>query len=131
MPKITGVHHFAIKLCGEDAFLRAVSFYRDTLGLTEYRRWGEGDRSGAMFRMGGSVVEMIANAPDAPDAGALRHIALATDDVDECVKAVREAGYPILIEPKDIEIPSVPPVRARIAFCKGPAGEEIEFFDEK
>lgn len=56
---------------------------------------------------------------------------MKTDDVDGCVKAVREAGYPITVEPKDIVIPSQPEFPVRVAFCNGPTGEEIEFFQEK
>ena len=54
-----------------------------------------------------------------------------TGDVDACVSAVRKAGYEVFIEPKDIEIQSDPRFPARIAFCRGPLGEEIEFFCEK
>ena len=49
----------------------------------------------------------------------------------ESVKAVREAGYRISVEPKDIIIQAKIPYPARIAFCIGPVGEEIEFFCEK
>ena len=44
------------------------------------------------------------------------------------VEAVRKAGYEITMEPTDNCIPSNPPYPARIAFCIGPVGEEIEFF---
>ena len=37
----------------------------------------------------------------------------------------------VTVEPKDICIPSNPPYPARIGFCIGPVGEEIEFFQEK
>lgn len=37
----------------------------------------------------------------------------------------------VFVEPKDIEIQSDPRFPARIAFCRGPLGEEIEFFCEK
>ena len=53
-----------------------------------------------------------------------------TDDVDACVEAVKKAGYEVFIEPKNIEIASMPVFPARIAFCRGPLGEEIEFFQE-
>lgn len=53
-----------------------------------------------------------------------------TDDVDACVDAVKNAGYEVFIEPKNIEIASMPVFPARIAFCRGPLGEEIEFFQE-
>jgi len=58
-------------------------------------------------------------------------MAFAVKDVDACVEAVRAAGYEITVEPNDIVIPSNPPLPARIAFCIGPVGEEIEFFCEK
>ena len=60
----------------------------------------------------------------------IRYI-LVTEDVDACVTAVRKAGYEVFVEPKDIEIQSDPKFPARIAFCRGPLGEEIEFFCEK
>ena len=40
-------------------------------------------------------------------------------------------GYEVFTQPNDIVIGSVPPFPARIAFCHGPVGEEIEFFQEK
>ena len=50
--------------------------------------------------------------------------------VDLCVKSVIEAGYEVFMGPKDIVIPSSPELKARMAFCYGPLGEEIEFFHE-
>lgn len=47
------------------------------------------------------------------------------------MEAVKAAGYEVFIEPKDIEIASIPAFPVRIAFCKGPLGEEIELFQEK
>ena len=44
---------------------------------------------------------------------------------------LRAAGYKITMEPTDIVIGSTPPYPARIAFCIGPVGEELEFFCEK
>ena len=44
---------------------------------------------------------------------------------------MRTAGYEVFIEPKDIQIQSDPVFPARIAFCRGPLGEEIELFQEK
>ena len=51
--------------------------------------------------------------------------------IDACVESVKAAGYEVFIEPKDIKIASTPAFPARIAFCKGPLGEEIELFEEK
>lgn len=127
-----GVHHIAVKAKGVPAFEKTMHFYTQILGMPVVRTWGEGENLGAMVAIGGgSVMEIFSNAPDELPQGTIRHIALATDDVDACVKAVREAGYQITVEPNDIVIGSVPPFPARIAFCIGPVGEEIEFFCEK
>lgn len=56
---------------------------------------------------------------------------MIVNDTDRCAAAVREAGYEVFIEPKDIVIPSKKPLSARIAFCFGPLGEQIEFFQVK
>ena len=61
----------------------------------------------------------------------IRHFAFAVENTDACVEAVRTAGYEVFVEPKDIEIASEIPFPARIAFCRGPVGEEIEFFHDK
>ena len=46
----------------------------------------------------------------------------------EKMERVRQAGYEIAVEPKDVELAGSP---IRIAFCWGPMGEYIEFFWEK
>lgn len=129
--KITGVHHIALKACGTEQFNRTIAFYRDILGLPVVRTWGEGENIGMMLDTGAGLLEIFANATDCPGQGALRHLAFAVEDTDACVEAVRAAGYEITIEPKDIVIASTPPYPARIAFCIGPVGEEIEFFQVK
>ena len=129
--KVTGIHHLALKCLGVEEFNKTLHFYRDILNLPVARRWGEGENSGIMLDTGAGLLEIFANAPDTLGAGAIRHMALAVDDVDACVEAVREAGYQITMEPTDICIASEPPYPARIAFCIGPVGEELEFFHVK
>lgn len=129
--KVTGIHHIALKACGLEQFQKTVSFYHDLLGLPVARTWGEGENVGIMLDTGAGLMEIFANAVDAPGQGAVRHMALAVEDTDACVDAVRAAGYEITREPVDIVIGSVPPYPARIAFCIGPVGEEIEFFQLK
>ena len=128
---IKGVHHIALKCMGVEAFEKTVQFYRDVLGLRVVRAWGEGEGSGVMLTTGDAMLEIFARGTDLPGQGAIRHFALATDDVDACVRAVEAAGYEVFIQPKDIVIASTPEFPARIAFCHGPVGEEIEFFQER
>ena len=129
--KVSGIHHLALKCQGVDEFEKAVHFYRDILGIPMARCWGEGENAGIMLDTGAGLLEIFANAPDKLGMGAIRHMALAVEDVDACVDAVRAAGYTITMEPTDICIASEPPYPARIAFCIGPVGEELEFFHVK
>ena len=127
--KTTGLHHVALKAQGVEAFQKMMVFYRDLLGMKVVRTWGVDDTSAAMLDTGdGSMLEVFANAPDTLGMGALRHIAFACSDPDAMIEKVRAAGYTVTMEPKDIVIPSDPPYPARIAFCIGPVGEEVEFF---
>ena len=127
---ICGIHHVALKCDGTAEFEKTLHFYQDVLGLEPVRSWGEGENAGAMLSTGGGLLEIFASGRKLPQ-GAIRHFALRTERVDDCVAAVRTAGYPITVEPKDIVIASNPPFPARIAFCTGPVGEEIEFFQEQ
>jgi glyoxylase I family protein len=124
---ITGLHHISLKCGTEDEFMRAKSFYLDVLGFKIVREWPEG----AMIGFGNGMLEIFNNGDGIKTKGALRHIAFATDNVDEIVSKVKGAGYNVFIEPNDIVIRSDPEYPARMAFCFGPLGEEIEFFQER
>lgn len=60
----------------------------------------------------------------------IHHYSMKCNTKEELDK-VKAAGYEVFIEPNDIVIPSDPACHARMAFCFGPLGEQIEFFDEK
>ena len=129
--KVTGIHHIALKAQGLEQFKETVAFYRDLLGLPVARSWGEGENRAVMLSTGAGLIEIFANGTDAPGQGAVRHVALQVEDTDACIEVVRQAGYHIISEPRDAVIASQPPYPVRIAFCHGPVGEEIEFFQEK
>lgn len=124
---IKGVHHIALKARGLEEFEKLVHFYRDILQMEPACSWGEGLDSAIMLYNGNSRMELFANGTDNPGQGAIRHFALATDDVDACVAAVRAEGYQITVEPKNVVLAGNP---VRLAFCIGPVGEEVEFFAE-
>lgn len=129
--KVTGIHHIALKAQGLEEFRKTVAFYHELLGLPVARTWGEGENVAVMLSTGASLIEIFANGTDAPGQGAVRHVALQVENTDDCIEAVRRAGYHIISEPKDVTIQSQPPYPVRIAFCNGPVGEEIEFFQVK
>ena len=124
---IKGIHHVALKCCGKEEFDKTVSFYKDLLGLSVKRTWP----GAVMLDTGAGLLEIFDNADSPLPQGALRHIALATDNTDECIKTISNAGYTVTMQPSDVTIPSSPAYPVRIAFCLGPIGEEIEFFQEK
>lgn len=124
MALIKGVHHIALKCTGQAAFADTLRFYNETLEMPIVRTWA----TGAMLDTGCGIMEIFSDGESILPQGAIRHFALASDDVDACIEKVRAAGCQVTKEPTDIVIPSEPPMPARIAFCIGPVGEEIEFF---
>lgn len=127
MAMIKGIHHVALKCCTKKEYEKALFFYNEILGMPVLRQWP----TGMMLDTGNGVMEIFNNGEGYLPQGVLRHVALATDDVDGCVEKIKEHGYEVFIGPKDIVIASDPELPARIAFCKGPLGEEIELFCEK
>lgn len=123
---ITGLHHVSMKCTGEELD-RVKDFYIGMLGFHPVREWPEG----VMLGCGSALLEVFATGSGTRKKGALRHMAFSAEDVDGIARKVREAGYEVFLGPKDILIRSDPPLPARIAFCFGPLGEEIEFFQEK
>ena len=128
---ICGVHHVAIKYDDVSQYEKAIHFYHDLLGLEIARTWGEGEKVAAMIDTGSGILEIFANGKDLATNGMIAHVALKTKDVDKCIEIVRNAGYEITIEPKDLAFATAVPYSARLAFCKGPGGEDVEFFCEK
>jgi len=124
---ITGIHHISLKCGTREAFEKAKDFYLDLLGFSAVREWPEG----ILIDTGCGQIEIFSNGEGIRTKGALRHIAFATDNADEMAAKVKAAGYEVFIEPNDIVIRSDPPYPARMAFCYGPLGEEIEFFQER
>lgn len=111
--------------CATEAVLsQALEFYQDILGLQVYCRWP----GGVLLDTGSGFLEIFLGQDVSTGKGSLRHLALETDDVDGCARAVVEAGYPVFLPPQNKTFPSNPPIAMRIAFCKGPLGEEVEFF---
>lgn len=124
---ITGIHHISMKCGTREEFEQARDFYLRVLGFSSVREWPEG----IMIDSGSGLLEIFCNGDGIRSKGAIRHVAFSTDDVDFVVRQVKAAGYDVFIEPNDIVIRSEPEFHARMAFCSGPLGEEIEFFQEQ
>lgn len=124
---ITGIHHVSFKCTNSEDYNKVIDFYKNVLEVPIIRSW----ETGIMFNTGNGIIEVFNNGEKLFEKGVINHFAFATDNVDEIISKVKAAGYEVFIEPKDIEIKSNPVYPARIAFCKGPLGEEIEFFQER
>ena len=127
--KSCGLHHVTIQTRDWAASMR---LYCDVLGMNVLVEFGPTERRMALLDVGdGSHIELIAPTADTPAVGSpaandpLVHIALATSDAAGALENVREAGYEITMEPKDV---SLDDLEATVAFFKGPNGEVIEFF---
>jgi glyoxylase I family protein len=126
-----GFHHVAIRARDFDA---AVKFYTEGLGFKVKIAWGEGAKRAVMLDTGdGNYLEIFAGGSAEPKPeGAILHFALRTNDCDAAVRRATAAGAVVTMEPKNIDIPTRPgPTPVRIAFCKGPDGELIEFFQNE
>lgn len=124
---IKDIHHISMK-CGNPGDLEKVKeFYIKLLGLKVCREWD----GGLMLDTGNGFIEIFTNAEGEHRLGAIRHVALLTDDVDGLAERVKQAGFDVVVEPVDKVIGSEPPYPIRMAFCIGPLGEQVEFFKER
>ena len=124
---IRGIHHISMKCGTREELNRAKHFYLTVLGFSVVREWPEG----MLIDSGSGLIEIFGSGAGIRTKGAIRHVAFSTDDVDGIVEKVKASGYEVFIDPKDIVFRSEPEFHARMAFCFGPLGEEIEFFQEQ
>lgn len=132
---IKGLGYAHMAIAAKD-FDRSLAFYK-ALGLTVYTQWGEGDSRIALLDMGdGSLLELFAK-PDlntdkvagASDGNPFLHFAFSAQNVDEAYRMALEAGATPIKPPAEMPLRSHPlRLTLRVAFVKGPSGEELEFF---
>jgi glyoxylase I family protein len=125
-----GFHHLSMRVADLEA---SMAFYSKGLGCTPKASWGQGDRRTVLLDTGdGNYLEISGGGSIPPQAGTtILHFALRTADCDQAIEAARAAGAEVTVEPKDVTIPADPPIQVRLAFCKGPDGELIEFFQNE
>jgi glyoxylase I family protein len=125
-----GFHHISMHVQDLDA---TIKFYSEGLGFQTKLTWGPENRCTVLLDTGdGNYLEVSQGEPDGfHPSGVVRHLAFRTDDCDKAIEAARAAGAQVTVEPRDVELSSVPPTPIRIAFCKGPDGEVIEFFQNE
>lgn len=124
-----GFHHIGLKYSD---LARSLTFYR-ALGLQEVVRWGEVGQEIVMLAMddGGRIELLPQGEEEFSEQGKWLHFAMRTEDVDGMYEKAVAAGARPLTPPNTLPLDSSPKkMSIRIAFVKGPDGEEIEFFTE-
>ncbi len=106
--------------CSKNEIDKVLYFYRDILELDVCNKWD----TGIMIDTGSGIIEIFHNGEVSPK-GTIRHFALDVTDTKALTERIRNAGYEIIKEPKEINLSNL---KAIISFVKGPIGEEIEFF---
>lgn len=104
-----------------------IYFYHELLELPILRKWDTGIHLDC-FK---SCIEIFLDGTKQTGDVCIRHFAFATDHVDEIVERVRNAGYIVSVEPKDVVMKTDPVFPIRVAFIEGPLHESIELFCEK
>lgn len=123
MSLIKGLHHVHLK-CMKNQFEDVLHFYVDVLGLRLLAK----QEDCAILDTGNGIVEIFNDAEALLGQGDLRHLAFQVEDVEACIRTVEAAGYQIKEYPIDVVFALEKPTPARIAFCYGVLGEEVEFF---
>lgn len=124
---IKGIHHISMKCKNDEEYQKVKFFYTETLKLSVFK---ECDNC-ILFDTGAGMIEIFKDGKEDLEKGMIRHFAFTVDDTDACAEKVKSDGYEVFVEPKDIQIGGDPSLKARIAFCRGTLGEEIEFFCQK
>lgn len=124
---IKGIHHVAFKCETQEQYDEMIYFYHELLELPILRKWDTGIHLDC-FK---SCIEIFLDGTKQTGDGCIRHFAFATDHVDELVEKVRNAGYTVSVEPKDVDMKMDPVFPIRAAFVEGPLHESIELFCEK
>ena len=131
MPKemsFEGMHHLALTT---NKYNETEEFYVKGLGLPVSSSWKTKNGRAMMIDLGNqNYLEVFEAAEDLGTKSILVHYALKCESCDEAVEIARAAGAEIMSEANDFYVPSDPPFTCRIAFCKGPSGEEIEFYQK-
>ena len=124
---IKGIHHVAFKCETQEQYNEMIYFYHELLELPILRKWDTGIHLDC-FK---SCIEIFLDGTKLAGEGCIRHFAFGTDHVDEIVEKVRDAGYKVIVEPKDVDMKTDPVFPIRIAFIEGPLHESIDLFCEK
>jgi glyoxylase I family protein len=128
-PTLVGLHHVALRVPDFDASLQ---FYTAGLGFDLLALWVEDSFPAAMIAIGsGTFLEIFGGAREiATSSPPLIHFAVRATDCDAALERAILAGAVLLRAPEVVVLHGEgAEYSAKIAFCLGLAGEEIEFLE--
>jgi catechol 2,3-dioxygenase-like lactoylglutathione lyase family enzyme len=119
--KLKATHHIGVRTHNLAAMEK---FYSETLGFPVTRRWD--DVQIIFVDIGSTTIELIGRpespAPNSP-AGAIDHIALHVENLDEAYQELVAKGIKIKLEPRNFK-------DVRICFFYDPDGNSLELVQE-
>ena len=125
-------HHIARQTSN---FEKSLKFYTEGLGFEVFRTFtASTGKKVALIDIGeGSYFELFSDGEVKEDkrdyAGRYFHLALKVDDAKAAYeRALEYGGEEMGKAPREMELPTNPPMPVVIGFIKGPDGEELEFF---
>ena len=124
-------HHIALQTSN---FEKSLKFYTEGLGFEVFRTFtASTGKKVALIDIGeGSYFELFSDGEVKEDkrdyAGRYFHLALKVDDAKAAYeRALEYGGEEMGKAPREMELPTNPPMPVVIGFIKGPDGEELEF----
>ena len=128
-------HHVALQTSD---FEKSLKFYTEGLGFEVYNTFvASSGKKVALLDIGqGNYFEIFSDGEVKDDkrdyAGRYFHLALNVENAFDAYKrAVEYGGEEMGKAPREMELPTTPPMPVVIGFVKGPDGEEIEFFQNR
>ena len=125
-------HHIALQTSD---FEKSLKFYTEGLGFEVFKTFtASTGKNVALIDIGeGSYFELFSDGEVKDDkrdyAGRYFHLALKVDDAKAAYeRALEYGGEEMGKAPREMELPTNPPMPVVIGFIKGPDGEELEFF---
>lgn len=109
-------------------FEKSLKFYA-ALGIKCFTQWGgEGNRIALLDVGDGTRIELFEKPELTAGEAALLHLAFSVQNVDEAYATALRAGAVSLRAPEELPLDAEPfRITLRVAFVRGPAGEELEF----
>jgi glyoxylase I family protein len=132
---VDGLHHVSLRVRDME---RSMELYREILGLSVIVAFDLNGNRFAMLEAGsGRYIELVETGADtrpAAEADVFWHLAFRSRNLEESLESVRAFGCEITRPITPLELMNrigERPFPVRVAFFRGPDGEEIELIEDE